>query len=80
MITAIVGEGATEEARIRALLTTGAAVAAVAGATPAGGTGATEGAYDTAANRNILIATVAELKAQLNALLVVLRAQKVIAE
>jgi hypothetical protein len=40
--------------------------AAVAGATPAGGTGATAGAYDTAANRDILIATVAEIKARLN--------------
>lgn len=43
-------------------------VAAVAGATPAGGTGATAGAYDTAANRDILIATVAEIKARLNEL------------
>lgn len=52
----------------------GAAVANVAGTTPAGGTGATEGAYDTAAHRDALIATVAELKAQLNALLASLRA------
>lgn len=51
-----------------------AAVADVAGATPAGGTGATAGAYDTAANRNTLIATVAETKAQLNDLLAKLRA------
>jgi len=50
-----------------------AAVADVAGATPAGGTGATAGAYDSAANRNTLIATVAEIKLQLNALLTALR-------
>lgn len=79
MITSMVGEGKKEEDRIRAMWTTGVAVATVAGATPAGGTGATAGAYDSAANRDILIATVAELKAQLNALLAALRTQKIIA-
>jgi hypothetical protein len=46
-----------------------ATVVAVAGATPAGGTGATAGAYDTAANRDILIATCAEMKVSINALI-----------
>lgn len=41
---------------------------AVAGLTPAGGAGAAEGAYDTAANRNTFIATVAEIKVTVNAL------------
>lgn len=41
---------------------------AVAGTTPAGGTGATEGAYDTAVNRDAFIATVAEMKVSVNAL------------
>lgn len=50
-----------------------AAVDDVAGLTPAGGTGATAGAYDTAAHRDELIATVAEIKTQLNALLAELR-------
>lgn len=50
-----------------------AAVADIAGATPAGGTGATAGAYDTAAHRDELIATVAEIKLQLNTLLSELR-------
>lgn len=50
-----------------------AAVADVAGTTPAGGVGATAGAYDTAAHRDALIATVAELKTQLNSLLAKLR-------
>jgi len=50
-----------------------AAIAAVAGPTPAGGTGATAGAYDTAAHRDELIATVAEIKTQLNDLLAKLR-------
>jgi hypothetical protein len=50
-----------------------AAVADVAGTTPAGGTGATAGAYDTAVNRDALIATVAEIKTKLNTLLAELR-------
>lgn len=79
MITSIIGEGKTEEDRIRARLTTGAAVATVAGPTPAGGTGATAGAYDTAAHRDELIATVAEIKVSLNALLAELRTSKAIA-
>lgn len=56
-----------------------ATVAAVAGATPAGGTGATAGAYDTAANRDILIATVAEIKASLNDLIAKLKTAGIIA-
>lgn len=55
-----------------------AAVADVAGTTPAGGTGATAGAYDTSAHRDALIATVAELKGQVNALLASLRAAGVL--
>lgn len=55
-----------------------AAVANVAGPTPAGGTGATAGAYDTAAHRDELIATVAELKTKLNALLAELRTAGII--
>lgn len=54
-------------------LTAAVANADVAGLTPAGGVGATAGAYDTAANRDTLIATVAELKAQLNSLQAKLR-------
>jgi hypothetical protein len=56
-----------------------AAVADVAGTTPAGGTGATAGAYDTSAHRDALIATVAEIKTQLNALLAELRTAGIIA-
>jgi hypothetical protein len=55
-----------------------AAIADVAGTTPAGGTGATAGAYDTAAHRDALIATVAEIKAQLNTLLAELRTAGII--
>lgn len=55
-----------------------AAVADVAGTTPAGGTGATAGAYDTAAHRDALIATVAEIKTQMNALLALLRTAGVV--
>jgi phage-related minor tail protein len=65
--TAVDGMGAL------ALAVPVAAVADVAGTTPAGGTGATAGAYDTAAHRDALIATVAELKTQFNALLAELR-------
>lgn len=48
-------------------------VADVAGAIPAGGTGAAAGGWDTAANRDTAIVTIGEAKAQLNALLVALR-------
>ena len=41
---------------------------AVAGTTPAGGTGSADGGYDTAAHRDALIGTVAELKVTGNAL------------
>lgn len=50
------------------------AVSAVTGNTPAGGTGATGGAYDTSGHRDELIATVAELKSKFNALLAALKA------
>jgi len=64
--------GSSELNTVFAALPT-AAVADVAGLAPAGGTGATAGAYDTAAHRDALIATVAEIKVQLNALLAALR-------
>ena len=76
MITSMVGEGKTEEDRIKLMLTTGAAVAAVAGSIPAGGTGAAQGAFDTSGNRDTFIATVTEIKTQLNALIAALKAQK----
>lgn len=56
-----------------------ATVAAVAGLTPAGGTGATAGAYDTANNRDALIATVAEIKVSLNDLIAKLKTAGIIA-
>jgi hypothetical protein len=56
-----------------------ATVAAVAGEVPAGGTGATAGAYDTANNRNTMIATVAEIKASLNDLIDKLKTAGIIA-
>ena len=43
MITSEIGEGEVEEALIRARLTTGVAVANVAGAVPPGGTGSAAG-------------------------------------
>lgn len=57
----------------------GAHVASVAGLVPAGGTGATAGAWDTAGNRDTAIVTAGELKTQLNALLTSLRNAGVIA-
>jgi hypothetical protein len=67
-----------------------ATVAAVSAATPAaapaGGTGATAGAYDTAVNRDAMIATVnglrtemIDVKAQLNALIAALKAAGTVA-
>lgn len=47
----------------------GAAVAAVAGSIPAGGVGAAAGAFDTSGNRDTFIATVTEMKTQLNLLM-----------
>lgn len=79
MITSEIGEGEVEEALIRARLTTGVAVANVAGAVPPGGIGSAAGAFDTSVNRDTFIATVAEIKAQLNALLAGLRTSKSIA-
>lgn len=57
----------------------GAAVADVAGAVPAGGTGAAAGGFDTAVNRDTFIATVSEMKTQLNSALAALRAHGIIA-
>lgn len=61
--------------------TVAACVAAIPAAAPAGGTGAAAGGYDTAANRDLMIATVnglrtdmIELQAQFNALLDALKA------
>lgn len=49
------------------------AVADVAGALPAGGTGVAGGCYDTGGNRDTCIATIGEIKAQLNAMIVDMR-------
>ena len=43
---------------------------AVAGAVPAGGTGAAAGAWDTAANRDTAITTISEIKTSVNAAIV----------
>jgi hypothetical protein len=45
-----------------------AALTASAAAAPAGGTGATAGAYDTAQNRDLMIAQVNNLRTRLNEL------------
>jgi hypothetical protein len=44
-------------------------VAAVAGSVPAGGTGATGGAWDTSGHRDTAITTITEIKTQVNALI-----------
>lgn len=73
----LVAKDPVDKAELATMLKAGANPAAantdVTGATPAGGTGATAGAYDTAGNRDILIATVAELKTKLNSLQAKLR-------
>lgn len=90
MLLERISEGSADEDRIKAMLTTGAAVATVAAAVPAaapaGGTGAAAGAWDTAANRDAAIVTIndcrtllSETKTQLNALLAELRSRKIIA-
>lgn len=56
-----------------------ATVAAVAGLTPAGGSGATAGAYADAATRDVHIATLAEVKASLNDLIAKLKTAGIIA-
>jgi len=56
-----------------------AAIASVAGTAPAGGTGTTAGAWDTAANRDLAIAAINETKAQVNLILVALRNHGLIA-
>lgn len=53
-------------------------VADVAGAVPAGGTGAAAGGWDTAANRNTAITTITEIKAQVNLILARLRTAGII--
>jgi len=90
MNSLIISEGSTEETRIKQLLSvagstaagavaaTPTTVAAVAGAIPAGGVGAAAGGYDTAPNRDTFIATVTEIKAQLNSLMTELRNRKFI--
>lgn len=60
----LTGQQATEAAP--AALT----AAAVAGLVPAGGTGAAAGGWDTAPNRDTAIATIGEMKTQINALVV----------
>ena len=59
--------------------------ATTAAAPPAGGTGATAGAFDTAANRDLAIATINNIridldsvKTQLDAVLAVLRTNRII--
>lgn len=78
MLLERITEGITEDVRLKAMLTTGAAVTSVAGLIPAGGTGAAAGGWDTAGNRDTAIVTIGEIKAQLNALLVELRNRKII--
>jgi hypothetical protein len=89
MLIERISEGASDEARIKAILTTGAAVAdsaaAVPAAAPAGGAGAAAGGWDTAANRDAAIATInglrtltSELQTQINALLAELRNRKIL--
>lgn len=78
MLVERISEGLPDEQRIKAILTTGAAVTSVAGAVPAGGTGAAAGGWDTAANRDTAITTITEIKTQLNALLTELRNRKII--
>lgn len=91
MLVERICEGAADEARLKNILTTGAAVAdattAVPAAAPAGGTGAAAGGWDTAANRDAAIATInglrtltSELKTQVNALLAELRNRSIIGE
>lgn len=70
MLLERLSEGAADQARLKEILTTGAAVASVATATPAavadavpaaapaGGTGAAAGGWDTAANRDAAITTI----------------------
>lgn len=55
------------------------AVADVAGTVPAGGTGATGGAWDTSGHRDTAITTVSEIKTQVNSALAKLRLAGVIA-
>ncbi len=89
MLIERISEGAADELRIKTILTTGATVSDAAAATavafPAGGTGAAAGGWDTAGNRDLaitrfaaLLADVAGLRAQMNALLAELRTRKII--
>lgn len=51
----------------------------VAGTIPSGGTGATAGGWDTAGHRDTAIATMTEMKTQLNALLTSIRSRALLA-
>lgn len=66
-VAAVAGLGITIAAADPGAMAAADAVA-VAGTTPAGGSGATAGAYDSAVNRDAFIATVAEAKVTINAL------------
>ena len=79
MLVERLAEGAAEEVILEAMLQTRPTVAAVAGSIPAGGTGAAAGGWDTSGNRDTAITTMTEIKTQLNALLVQLKAAKIIA-
>lgn len=79
MLVERIAEGAAEEVILEAMLQTRPTVAAVAGSIPAGGTGAAAGGWDTSGNRDTAITTITEIKTQLNALLVQLKAAKIIA-
>lgn len=79
MLVERIAEGAAEEVILEAMLQTRPTVAAVAGSIPAGGTGAAAGGWDTSGNRDTAITTMTEIKTQLNALLVQLKAAKIIA-
>ena len=81
-----VGEAPTSAAYTQTYATTSRTVAnATASNPPAGGTGAAAGAYDTAANRDLMItsltnciADVVALKQVVNSLINDLRAQKIV--
>lgn len=74
-----IAEGQTDQNRIEAILTTGAAVANASGSIPAGGVGVAAGAWSSAADRDTAITTMLEIETQLNALLAELRKRKIIA-
>lgn len=74
MLAGRLDEGQAEYDRLKQIGTTATVtVAAVAGSIPAGGTGAAAGAWDTSGNRDTAIATITEIKTQLNSLMTALR-------